>query len=76
MASQEEQRTSDQNGDAELYRRAAEEALQQLDWCIGYLHGIRKSQISTRLAQNRDFIKRKLMHEQTASTPSSTTSEA
>jgi hypothetical protein len=58
------------------YRRAAEEALQQLDWCIGYLHGIRKSQLSSRLAKNREFIKRKLMKEATAPTPTATTSES
>jgi hypothetical protein len=61
--------------DREQYRRAAEEALQQLDWCIGYLHGIRKTQLSTRLAKNREFIKRKLMQEATAPTPTATTTE-
>jgi hypothetical protein len=35
---------------AERYREAAEDALGQLDWCIGYLHGIRKPQISAQLA--------------------------
>ena len=34
------------NDAEERYRRAAEDALQQLDWCIGYLHGIRKVKIS------------------------------
>ncbi len=29
----------------ERYRQAAEDALQQLDWCIGYLHGIHKTPI-------------------------------
>jgi hypothetical protein len=38
---------------AEQYRQAAEDALQQLDWCIGYLHGIRKGKISRQLAKNR-----------------------
>ena len=28
--------------EADRYRKAAEDALQQLDWAIGYLHGIRK----------------------------------
>ena len=45
------------------YRHAAEDALQQLDWCIGYLHGIHKSKISKQLARNRAYIKRNLMHE-------------
>ena len=28
------------------YRRAAEEALEQLEWCVNYLHRIRKSPIA------------------------------
>jgi hypothetical protein len=47
----------------ERYRQAAEDALQQLDWCIGYLHGIRKSKLSSQLARNRSYIKRNLMKE-------------
>ncbi len=47
----------------ERYRQAAEDALQQLDWCIGYLHGIRKTPISRQLAKNRSYIKRNLMKE-------------
>ena len=31
--------------EADRYRKAAEDALQQLDWAIGYLHGIRKTDI-------------------------------
>ena len=37
--------------EADRYRKAAEDALQQLDWAIGYLHGIHKTDIS--LAKNR-----------------------
>ena len=48
---------------AERYRQAAEDALGQLDWCIGYLHGIRKGRISQQLARNRRFIKKNLMRE-------------
>jgi hypothetical protein len=66
----------DQNSDAMRYRRAAEDALQQLDWCIGYLHGIRKSQLSARLARNRQFIKQELMKEPTKPLPSAETTEA
>jgi hypothetical protein len=43
------------------YRQAAEDALQQLDWCIGYLHGIRKMDISRALARNRSYIRKQLM---------------
>lgn len=51
------------------YRRAAEEALEQLDWCIGYLHGIRKRNISGRLARNQAYIRRNLMHQAPESLP-------
>jgi hypothetical protein len=49
--------------ETERYRQAAEAALQQLDWCIDYLHGIRMPELSARLAQNRTQIKRQLMRE-------------
>ena len=49
--------------DADRYRRAAEDALQQLDWAIGYLHGIHKVSISRALAQNRTYIRKSLMGE-------------
>jgi hypothetical protein len=65
----------DQRDEVERYRQAAEDALQQLDWCIGYLHGIRKSKISTQLAKNRSHIKRNLMHESAEPVPSEVTSE-
>jgi hypothetical protein len=58
------------------YREAAEEALQQLDWCIGYLHGIRKGKISARLARNRAYIKRNLMREMDQPLPSEVTPES
>jgi len=61
---------------AERYREAAEDALGQLDWCIGYLHGIRKQEISAQLAKNRTYIKRRLMRESEEPLPSQTTSEA
>jgi hypothetical protein len=47
--------------EADRFRKAAEDALQQLDWAIGYLHGIRKVEVSRALAQNRSFIRRELM---------------
>jgi hypothetical protein len=48
--------------ETDRYRQAAEDALQQLDWCIGYLHGIHKAKISKQLARNRSYIRRNLMH--------------
>ena len=60
---------------AERYRQAAEDALGQLDWCIGYLHGIRKVGISAQLAKNRAYIRRELMREAEQPVPSQTTRE-
>ena len=38
------------------YREAARLALQQLDWCVTYLHSIRKKQIARALAKNSSAI--------------------
>lgn len=65
--------TSEDQG--QRYRQAAEDALQQLDWCIGYLHGIRKGRISRQLARNRTYIRRNLMREAEEPLPSQVTSE-
>jgi hypothetical protein len=61
--------------EVERYRRAAEDALQQLDWCIGYLHGIRKIGISRALARNRTFIRTHLMGRQEQPMPAQETEE-
>ncbi len=59
MATQKE--VDEKQAEADRYRQAAEDALQQLDWAIGYLHGIRKTKISQALAKNRAFIRKSLM---------------
>jgi hypothetical protein len=62
--------------ETERYRKAAQDALEQLDWCIGYLHGIHKTKISSQLAKNRAHIKRDLMQERdTGPIPSEVTAE-
>ena len=61
--------------DGQRYRQAAEDALEQLDWCIGYLHGIHKWRISRQLARNRAYIRRSLMREARESLPSEVTAE-
>ena len=61
--------------DEELYRRAAEDALQQLDWAIGYLHGIRKTSISRALAKNRAYIRKHLLGQDEQPDPSLKTDE-
>ena len=51
-------RSSDRQAEAERYRAAAEATLEQVDWCIAYLHRIRKSPIADVLARNRSEIRR------------------
>ena len=46
----------DGDGEAARYRRAATEALKQLDWCIEYFRRIQKRKLAARLAQNRRQI--------------------
>jgi len=59
------------SGEAERYRQAATDALEMLDWCIGYLVGTRKERIASRLAQNRAHIRRNLLHEPAEPVPTS-----
>jgi len=47
--------------EADRYRKAADDALQQLDWAIGYLHRIKKGQLARALARNCDQIRRELV---------------
>jgi hypothetical protein len=73
--SQNKNGNSDASGDVDRYRQAAEDALQQLDWAIGYLHGIRKTDISRALAKNRSFIRRRLMDQPEEPLPTQQTGE-
>lgn len=61
--------------EADRYRKAADDALQQLDWAIGYLHGIRKVQIACALARNRAHIRRELMQRAEEPLPTQTTDQ-
>jgi hypothetical protein len=65
----------DRDGELERYRQAAEDALQQLDWCIGYLHGIRKTEISRALAKNRSHIRTELLRRSEEPVPAQQTDE-
>ena len=73
MARQED--VDNKQAEADRYRRAAEDALQQLDWAIGYLHGIRKLEISRALAKNRSHIRTQLMGRDEEPVPTEKTSE-
>ena len=65
----------DRDDELKRYRRAAEDALQQLDWCIGYLHGLRKVEISRALAKNRSYIRTQLLQQAEQPTPAQQTSD-
>jgi hypothetical protein len=65
----------DRDDELHRYRRAAEDALQQLDWCIGYLHGQGKTQISRALSKNRSYIRTQLLHQAEQPAPSQQTDE-
>jgi hypothetical protein len=47
--------------EVDRYRKAADDALQQLGWVIGYLRDIGKSDIAGALAKNRSSIRQRLM---------------
>ena len=74
MATQNE--VDEKQAEADRYRQAAEDALQQLDWAIGYLHGIRKQDISKALAKNRSYIRKTLMGRSEQPVPSENVTEA
>jgi len=59
------------SGEADRYKEAATQALEMLDWCIGYLVGVRKESIAARLAENRSYIRKNLMHESAEPLPTS-----
>jgi hypothetical protein len=61
--------------EADRYRKAADDALQQLDWAIGYLHGIRKIEIARALARNRSYIRRQLLHRDEEPLPTQRTNQ-
>jgi hypothetical protein len=48
------------NNEARRYQRAAEAAVEQLDWCIRYLRQIRKNDIAEVLSRNRAHIERRM----------------
>jgi hypothetical protein len=47
--------------ESERYRQASGDALQQLDWCIGYMCGSGKIAIARSLSKNRAYIRTHLL---------------
>ena len=60
--------------EVERYRSAAEDAIQQLDWCIGYFAGSHKGALARSLSANRSHIRTKYLRREEQSTPSSKSS--
>jgi hypothetical protein len=50
----------DHDRERERYRLAATVALEQLEWAVGYLHRLRKSEIASALDRNRKQIAKRL----------------
>ena len=48
--------------EVDKYRTATEDALQQIDWCIGYFVGSNRSRIAKSLGANRSYIRRHLLN--------------
>lgn len=55
--------------EVERYRSAAEDTLQQLDWCIGYFTGSKRSDIARVLNANRGQIRTKYLRRASESQP-------
>ena len=52
-------RSQTRQSEAERHREAAELAIEQLDWCINYLHRIYRPGIAKALQRNRMTIVRR-----------------
>jgi hypothetical protein len=61
--------------EVDKYRTAAEDSLQQIDWCIGYFTGSNKSRIAKSLSTNRAYIRRHLLQREEVGMPTSSESE-
>lgn len=60
-ATQLENRVVELMREVDRYRTATEDALQQLDWCIGYFTGCNKAGVARALSANRSAIRRHLL---------------
>ena len=62
--------------EVDRYRTATEDALQQLDWCIGYFVGSGKSRLAKSLGANRAYIRRHLLNRAVQSVPAGDETES
>jgi hypothetical protein len=64
-----EQTVHDLMKDVDRYRTATEDALQQIDWCIGYFTGCNKASIAKALSSNRAYIRKHILHREEQGMP-------
>jgi hypothetical protein len=62
--------------DVDRYRTATEDALQQIDWCIGYFTGSNKTSIAKALSSNRAYIRKHLLHREEQGMPTGSANDA
>jgi hypothetical protein len=55
--------------DVDKYRTATEDALQQLDWCIGYFTASKNRGVAKSLGANRAYIRSKILNRAEQSLP-------
>jgi hypothetical protein len=55
--------------EADRYRRASEDCLQQLGWCIGYFAGVNRPRIAHSLAVNVGHIRQDLLAQHEVALP-------
>jgi hypothetical protein len=55
--------------DVDKYRTATEDALQQLDWCIGYFTASKNRGVAKSLGANRAYIRSKILKRAEQSLP-------
>lgn len=59
--------------EVDRYRTAAEDALQQLDWCIGFFAGNHKPQVARALNGNQMHIRRRFLRRASHPVPATDT---
>jgi hypothetical protein len=55
--------------EVDKYRTAMEDALQQLDWCIGFFAASKNRSVARSLGANRSYIRRNILKQAEQSLP-------
>ena len=75
LDSQRSPRIRELEDEVERYRQASEDALQQPDWRVGYMHSSGQKGIARSLSRNRAYIRIHLMKGAEQAVPSQETNE-